>query len=170
MTRSYFPALLFAAVLTANAETLVMPRELVDDARKHGCDQVANFFDYPGSTGPPYTYGYPIGSAGTTAIYWCQLPAVEKSEPKYMLRVWSPPEQPVVLPCLAQIDWWNGPAGLSIRVGQETSLDGFAYIDEPKRTLNPGLSTSSAAIISERDGLEATFICYEGKWIFEIRD
>jgi hypothetical protein len=65
------------------ADTLVMPRELVDFAHANGCTPIDNFFERPGMVNPPYVYGWLSGDQEKSAVFWCKR--AEKNDKPYIL-------------------------------------------------------------------------------------
>src|SRR4051794_7353741 len=57
---------------TTSADTLVMPRDLVDFARANGCAPIDNFFERPGMINPPYVYGWLPGDKEKSVVFWCE--------------------------------------------------------------------------------------------------
>lgn len=151
----------------ARAETLVMPRELVDFARSSGCGPIDNFYDRPGMVNPPYVYGWLVGDAENSAVFWCKK--VEKSNKPYMLVVKSTKEKDLS-GCPAKIDWWNPPAGLSIETRRSMSLSEYHYVAEPKRAGPAVVIPVAKVIVNYYDGLSDVFYCHKGQWLVASKE
>src|SRR5947207_9312945 len=75
--------LLALSARVSSADTLVMPRELVDFAHANGCAPIDSFFERPGMVNPPYVYGWLSGDQENSAVFWCKK--AEKNEKPYIL-------------------------------------------------------------------------------------
>jgi hypothetical protein len=160
LVTSFLLATLFAGF--SSAETLVMPRELVDLALSNHCTQISDFFERPGMINPPFVYGW-VPRATDSAVFWCKK--VEKSEKPYklMFKVSNPKQ---LAGCPAIIEWWNPPAGLSIEIRHSLSLRDFRYSSEPRRVGPSGVILNARVIVDDNgDGLREVFYCYRGQWL-----
>jgi len=147
---------------TLSADTLVMPRELVDLALANYCTQINDFFERPGMINPPFVYGWVPGAADT-AVFWCKK--MEKSDKPYklMFKISNPKQ---LAGCPAIIEWWNPPAGLSIETRRSVSLRDFRYVTEPRRTGPSGVVPDARVVVDDNgDGLREVFYCYKGQWL-----
>src|SRR5579863_6788085 len=72
-----------AAAEPVSADTLVMPRELVDYAHSQGCAPVEDFYERSGMVNPPFVYGFAGGDPEGSAALWCRR--TEKSDKPYLL-------------------------------------------------------------------------------------
>ncbi len=162
-----FGTFVFLVSATAlRADTLVMPRELVDFARANGCVPIDDFYERPGMVNPPYAYGWLAGDTENSAAFWCKK--LEKSDRPYLLVIKATNTKDLS-GCPAKIDYWNGPAGLSIETHKRFSLSDFVYVAEPTRA-GPAVGIPLAkVIVSEYDGVGEIFYCYKGQWFVDIR-
>jgi len=155
------------AVGAASGESLIMPRELVDYARSHGCAPVEDFYERAGMVNPPYVYGFAGGEPEDSAALWCRK--TEKSDKPYLLLLKvSDPKR--LGGCPARIEWWNYPKGLAVETRSGLKLSDFHFATEPKR---PGPTTTisnARVIVGEYDGVEEIFVCHQGAWLFMLRD
>jgi len=159
--------LMLATSRAATAEALTMPRELADYAHTRGCAPVDDFYERPGMLNPPYIYGFAAGEAEDSAALWCQKS--EKSDKPYLLLLKV--NKPQALGgCPAQIEWWNHPRGLSVETRRSLKLSAFRFAAEPKRAGPTTTLSSAKVIVSEYDGVEEVFLCYQGAWLFMTRD
>jgi hypothetical protein len=161
-------ALVLAVVsYAASAETLIMPRGLVDFARSNGCATIDDFFERPGMLDPPYVYGVLAGDKEDSVAFWCKK--LEKSDKPYMLviKATDPNE---LNGCPAKIDWWNYPRGLSIEMRSALALNSFHYVTDPKRAGPAATVPKAKVIVSYYDGVSEMFYCYKSEWLFAIAD
>lgn len=152
---------LFAGAVSA--DTLVMPRELVNLALANHCTQINDFFERPGMINPPFVYGWVPGDADSAA-FWCKK--LDKSDKPYnlMFKVHDPKE---LAGCPAIIEWWNPPAGLSIETRRTLSLRDFRYISQPQRIGPSGVVQNARILVNDNgDGLREIFYCHLGQWLF----
>jgi len=156
-------------------DTLVMPRELVDFAHFSGCTPVNDFFERPGMINPPFLYGA-VAGLPDSAVFWCKK--VEKSDRPYNLMFAVRGQSGLTLAdpkqlsgCPPVIEYWNGPAGLSIETRQNLELRYFRYVDMPKEAA-PGIVLANArTIVSDNgDGLVSTFYCYRARWFVQMQN
>ncbi|MGA7792580.1 MAG: hypothetical protein WCA19_06030 [Candidatus Acidiferrales bacterium] len=168
---------LFAPV--SRPDTLVMPRELVDFAHAKGCTPIDNFFERPGMVNPPFVYGWLPGSDEDSAVFWCKK--AEKTDKPYNLMLTvrdlknhelKVPDQKQLAGCPAVIEYWNGPAGLSIETQGNLDLRYFRNVTEPRpRSGGPTNVVPNARVIaSSYDGVRSLFFCYKGHWLINIQD
>lgn len=156
------------------ADTLVMPRALVDLAHANGCDPIDEFFEQPPGLlnliNPPYVLGW-IPAVRDSAVFWCKK--VEASDRPYKLMFAVPtslgfkladPKQ--LAGCPATIEYWNNASGLSIETRRNLKLRDFQYVKQLGR-LGPAVAVASARVIVDDngDGLIAIFYCYRGEWL-----
>jgi hypothetical protein len=155
----------FLASATAlQADTLVMPRELVDFAHANGCAPIDDFYERPGMVSPPYPYGWLAGDPESSAVFWCKK--LEKSDRPYLLLIKATNANDLS-GCPPKIDYWNGPAGLSIETRKRFSLSDFAYVAEPRRAGPAVVIPLAKVIVDYYDGLSSTFYCYKGQWFVD---
>jgi hypothetical protein len=155
-------------VNAACAEPLVMPRDLVEYGRTKGCEQVSDFYDRPGSFGPPYVYGYLPGRPKNSAVFWCQTG--QTADRKFWLVI-KRDRAVTGYDCPDRIESPLQPGGLSIERLDAAGTE-FIYLSEwrqPKRVLPNTVQLTGHAIQSEYDGLEAMFYCHQGEWIVRVR-
>jgi hypothetical protein len=148
-----------------SADTLVMPRDLVDFAVANHCAQIDDFYERPGTVNPPYVYGWLPGANEDSAVFWCKK--VEKNEKPYnlMFKVQDPQ---LLGGCPAVIEWWNPPRGLSIKTRRNMALRNFHLVTAPQ-SVGPSIVVPNArVIVSEYDGVEADFYCHEKQWFVEF--
>ena len=171
---------LFLTVFTPASWTdaLVMPRELVDFALANGCTPIDNFFEQPDMINPPYVYGWVPGAAADSAVFWCKKG--QKSDKPYNLmfavrdptsRILKAPSPKQLMGCPAIIEYWNGPAGLSVERRRNLELRYFHPVTDPRP--RPGGTTGVVAnarvIVNDNgDGLTQIFFCYRGQWLIEL--
>ncbi len=166
--------LLTLFLIPVSADTLVMPRQLVDLALANHCTQIDGFFERPGMLKPPYVYGMLPGGTENGVVFWCKKKE-EKSESPYklMFAVRGPNDLNVDLAtpkqlggCPAVVEWWNGPSGLSIETRRNLRLRDFRYVNRP-RQFGPAVVVASARVIVDdnSDGLVSIFLCYSGQWL-----
>jgi hypothetical protein len=153
------------------AETLIMPRELVEHARQNGCDQVADFFDRVGTVGPPYVYGYLPGPEDGSAVLWCQRRVAGRRQ--FFLLIMTRNESQGVFDaarCPRRIEWTSGyPGGLAI-IQSEAFLQEFRYLDAPGRPGPKGVRAAGPAIRTEFDGTGSLLYCHKGRWLLSKWD
>jgi hypothetical protein len=155
--------LLLAGSSVFAADTLVMPRELVDFAHANGCEQIDYFFARPGMVNPPYVYGWLPGDQEKSAVFWCEK--TNKSEKRYSL-MFKPADPKKLEGCPAVIDWWNFPGGLSIEIRPNLALRDFRFVTAPTQA-GPSVEVANARVLVDYyDGLTSLFYCYQGKWLF----
>lgn len=169
--RSFFRSALFVVMLggliatNALAQNPVMPEDLLRIAEERQCAQIDDFFRRPGPVGPPYLYGFEGAANPGSAIFWCKVrdPAVAMP---YRLIVVGQPK--IAGNCSATLAWWNPPGGLSIETARSVDLVGTRYLKDPTRS-GPATRRRVAGIMSSYDGVESTFYCYDGEWLFRTR-
>jgi hypothetical protein len=72
--------------------------------------------------------------------------------------------------CPPVIEYWNGPAGLSIDTHSNLELRYFRYIDMPKEVAPTIVVAKARTIVSDNgDGLVSTFYCYRGRWLVRMQ-
>ena len=144
----------------SSAETLVMPRDLVDFALANRCTQIDEFFERPGTVKPPYAYGSLPDDP--EAVFWCKK--VEPSEMPYnlMFKV-SDPRQ--LAGCPAVIEWRNPPRGLSIETRRNLALRDFRYLTSPQRLGSTIVVPNARVIVNDYDGVTNILYCHGGQWL-----
>jgi hypothetical protein len=159
-------ALTFAASVSV-ADTLVMPRELVDFARSQGCTPIDEFYERPAMINPPYVYGFASGDAENSAALWCRK--LEKSDEPYLLLLKVAREE-LLGGCPPRIEYWNYPKGLSVQTMTSLNLSEFRVAVDPKHHGPRIVVPTAKVIVSEYDGLEEVFLCYRGAWLIRTRE
>ncbi|MGH7165268.1 MAG: hypothetical protein ACREIS_07070 [Nitrospiraceae bacterium] len=159
-------AVLIVSQSIGYAEVKIMPGELVEFAELNGCSQLSDFYEMNyGPVGPPYVYGY-LGESSQNAAFWCKSVRSHKVTYflifmfKYMPRPFNE--------CPDKVQW-HRPAGLSVYRDKRATLKDFVYLDDPKRKAPQNVRLSHDAIMSEFDGMEDLFYCYEDKWLVRSR-
>ena len=147
----------------------LLPEELLLYANKRGYRQVTDFYkNRPGMLNPPYVYGVLTGHKEDSAAFWCERTVNNRIKYFLIIMITNEPNQDVCK-CKNIIEWHNYPGGLSVFDDPNTSLDEFYYIDNPKKNLESGNFMKGRGILSEYDGVETLFFCYNGKWIVRMR-
>lgn len=155
-------------VLPALAGAKVMPQELVELARKNGCDQVEDFYDVPGMINAPYVYGYLPGPKDKSAVFWCQT--VEKGERQFFLiLVFKEETTHELARCPRKIRWDNPPRGLDLYKNPGESLGEFVFFDAPHKRGPQNVRMTHNAIRSEIPGVSEVLYCYQGRWLIRYR-
>jgi hypothetical protein len=143
------------------ADTLVMPRQLVDFALANRCTPLNDFFERPGQVNPPYVYGWLPGDAENSAVFWCKKTETSDKPYKLMFDVLDPKQMGG---CPVAIEWAY-PRGLSIETRHNLALRGFRYVSDSRRT-GPMVTVANAkVIVNEYDGLLDIFYCHSGQWL-----
>ena len=158
----------------ASAQTMVMPRDLVDFAIANGCTPIDDFFKRPGMINPPYVLldAWAPGAIAKNAVdrenvldsaaFWCRKTAKNPKPYSLMFKVADPKE---LSGCPAIIDW-SRPAGLSIETRRNLSLRDFHYVNEPQRSRPSGVVNNAKVIVNDNnDGLIDIFYCHQGQWL-----
>jgi hypothetical protein len=153
--------LLAVIARNSSADTLVMPRELVDLARANGCSQISDFFERPGIVNPPYIYGWLPGDPERSAAFWCKKTEQSKNPFKLVFKVVDPKQ---LQGCSATIEW-PYPRGLSVETRHNLALREFRYVTAPKRAAPSTVVASARVIVNQYDGPEDIFYCYGGEWL-----
>jgi hypothetical protein len=173
---SVFGLFLAMSANTLSADTLTMPRELVDFGRANGCVSIDDFYDRPGMVNPPYVYGWLSGDPENSAVFWCRkaenrdkpysLMFTVRDRKALQLRVLDSKQ---VAGCPAMIEW-SYPRGLSIETQRSLALRDFRYVVTPQRA-GPSVVVSNAkVIVNEYDGLRDIFCCYKGQWLYNSQE
>lgn len=149
----------------ASESLLIMPEELVDYAKKNGCDQVSDFFNRPGIVNPPYVYDSPSDPVNYGAALWCQSGA--GNDKKYFLLI-SIKKDHKWAKCPIKIEWQRYPGGLSI-YKQHIALKDFVYLNNPSKRGPQNVELNESGILSEYDGVEELLYCYKGEWLVRKR-
>ncbi len=151
----------------------VMPQELVEHAKKMGCEQISDFYDdIYDYIEAPYAYGYTSASkkAGSiidkekSAVYWCQKKQ-GYSTYSYFLVTYFKKSKPDEYSCPEVVPHINPPAGLSIVRDMNLPLSDFVYMQKPHDEGPEEVRTSHNVILSYHDGASEYFYCHEGKWL-----
>jgi hypothetical protein len=160
---------------TTSAETLVMPRELVDFAHANGCAPIDDFFERPGMVKPPYVYGWLAGDKQNSAVFWCKKKDNGAKSYNLMFISRTSPDLPSLADskqmggCPAIIEWHNPPRGLSIEIRPRLPLSAFRYIAMPNRTAPRLVVANAKVLVNDYDGVENVFYCHKGQWLVESR-
>jgi len=144
-----------------------LPKELLEIAKRNGSKEVTGFYDRPGMINPPYVYGYLPCDKENSAAFWCQRQ--QKGKKIYYLMIMVKGNKCGPLGCPEKIEWHNYPKGLSVYKEMNTTLEHFYYVKDPKRKPPENEKLKHNAILSEYDGVEELFYCYEGEWVVRIR-
>lgn len=147
----------------------LMPRELVETAEKLNCTQVEDFFDRPGSSGPPYVYGYASGRAENSAAFWCERRSSDGERSFRLIVRAQHGRAEAPLTCPQELVWGNYPGGLDVYRVRGESLSEFRYLDSPKTAGPPRSTMLHDGIRSTSGGVTVTFYCHHGRWLFRIR-
>ncbi len=159
--------LIFLPVNAIYCQTCSLPKELMEFARENGCGEVAGFYDRPGMVNPPYVYGYLPGHEGDSAVFWCEK--MKNNKKIFLLMFTVKGRRRGELKCPDIIEWHNYPGGLSILKNLNATLEGFYYINDPKRQPPKNEKLQGNAVLSYYDGLEELFYCYQGEWLVRMR-
>ena len=151
----------------ASVDTLIMPQELISFAEENGCSQISEFYERDGMVNPPFVYGYLPARDDLSAAFWCKK--LEKSEHPYILLFFIKDAAGALMKCPTRIEWKNYPGGLSV-FRQKITLEGFVYINNPKRKAPRKLRMTQNAILSEYDGVSELFYCHQGEWLVRQSD
>jgi hypothetical protein len=146
----------------------LLPEELLNLARQKGYAPITDFYKDRHDIEPSYVYGYLPGPKENSAAFWCQKDY--KGEKKYFLVLMFKNRNHELCNCPDTIEWQNYPGGLSIYKNANTTLDGFVYMNNPKKTVPKNVRLTHNAIRSYYDGLEELFYCYKGEWLVRMRD
>lgn len=156
-----------AHLSTAYCETGSLPKELLEIAKKNGCGEVSGFYNRPGMMKPPYVYGYLPCNEESSAVFWCEKKG--KGEKRFYLMIMRKGNECKESKCPDKIEWHNFPKGLSIYKDTNTTLEYFYYVNDSRRQPPKTEKLKHNAILSEYDGVEELFYCYEGEWVVRIR-
>jgi len=157
--------LLISAPLTY-AEGLIIPRDLVSFVRENQCEPVTGFYDRPGVISPPYVYLNVEGRLGSSdAAVWCQKK--EGGKTKFLLLLNT--STGAFFGCTARIEYWNFPGGLSAERRRGVLLDDFHYLAKRQSKGPDALSTSVIVLTSSYDGVDISFLCHNGEWLYRLR-
>lgn len=155
-----------ASFSNALGENYVMPSELVRYAEEHGCVQISDFFDRPGSVNPPYVYGYFKGSEEDSGAFWCKKKIAD--EKPYLLVVFVRGTHVSWSTCPQYVEWWNPPGGLSIHREKSLTLDSFKKVTDPYQSGPQKQHLEHNAIMSSYDGVSVVFYCHKGEWFIRM--
>jgi hypothetical protein len=154
---------------SADCQVGSLPKELLEIAKKNGCNEVVGFYDRPGMVNPPYVYGYLPGPEENSAAFWCEKKQGERR--LFFLMFMTRGDAREQMKCSDKIEWKiTFPGGLSIWRDMNTTYEGFEYIDDSKKELPKKNKLAGNAVLSEYSGVELLFYCYKGQWIVRIRD
>ena len=177
MKNLFSPVVLSLALASGNiayAEINIMPTELVEFAALNDCQQVSDFYEkHPGTVNPPFVYGYVPNSGENTvefwnsAVFWCKSIAGKKP---YVLMFKFKNSEHELTKCPFRIEFDDVPGGLSIHKDRKTTLKGFVYQDNAKRSVGQQLPFSHNAIRIYYDGVETLVYCHKGEWLIRSRD
>ena len=110
-----------------------LPKELLEIAKKNGCNEVMGFYDRPGMVNPAYVYGYLPGPEENSAAFWCEKKQGNKR--LFFLMFMTRGDTREQMKCPDKIEWKiTFPGGLSIWKGMNTTLEGFEYMDDSKKS------------------------------------
>jgi hypothetical protein len=160
---------------TTSAETLVMPRELVDFARANGCESIDDFFERPNMVDPPYVYGWLPGDKENSAVFWCKKKGESTKLYNLIFISRTSPNLPSLADpkqlggCPAIIEWHNSPRGLTIETRPRLPLSTFRYVSMPERTAPRSVVANAKVLVNYYDGVENVFYCHKGQWLVESR-
>lgn len=144
----------------------VLPADLAKWAKQEQCESISNFYsDRPGNVNPPFVYGQ--SSQSIKSAFWCESKA--SGNRKYFLIVHFNIGKPQPS-CSSRIEWINPPGGLSLYYRPGETLKGYMHIGSSKVAIAPGLKMDHEAILSEYDGFEEYFYCYQGTWYIKQLD
>lgn len=164
------------AVLLAGFATLsfgadgiyVMPKDLVEDAKTRGCEQISDFFSTPGAYNPPYVVDVNEWGPDPGFAYWCRRPSsTGGSDFDYFLVVKAKGALASFAGCSDEVKSRNYPNGLMVKKEKGLSLSSFVYVNDPTRR-GPKLPATKPMIISALETSES-FYCHEGKWLVYVR-
>lgn len=155
-----------------------MPQTLVDFAHANGCNPIDDFFAErnPNIQNPPYVLGW-VRGARYSAVFWCKNTV--KSDKPYKL-IFAAADEPYELKladpkqlggCPAVIEYWNAPSGLRIETQRNIQLRDFHPVTDtrPKPGGSTGVLASARVLVSDNgDGLEAYFLCHQGRWLIRL--
>jgi hypothetical protein len=155
----------------------VIPQTLVDVAHANGCGPIDDFLDErnPNITNPPYVLGWIPGDPQDSAVFWCKK--IEKSDKPYKLLFATPSaggfnlaDRKQLGGCPAVIEYWNYPTGLRIETQRSVQLRYFHSVTDtrPTSALTGVLPTARVLVSDSGDGLEAYFLCYQGRWLIRL--
>jgi len=145
--------------VSALAQALVMPKQLVEVARSKSCEPVSDFFDREGLYDPPYAIGYLPGNKEGSAIFFCR----RGNDYFIVIAVF---DSRLNFSCPTEIPYPGAPPeGLRILHGKKVPLDWFRYM-EPHRGYGPKhLNTTGPIIEEDFDGVLNWFYCHNGRWL-----
>ena len=157
-----------ARVCIAGDATYVMPKELVDDAKTRGCEQITDFFNTPGIYNPPYVADVDEFGPEPGFAYWCRRPpSAGVSDFDYFLVVKAKGALASFAGCRDEVKSRNYPNGLRVKKEKGLSLSSFAYVNDPKHR-GPKVPATKPMIISAYETSES-FYCHGGKWLVYVR-
>lgn len=156
----------WGSVSEAFGENHVMPREFVQYAEAHGCLQLSDFFDRPGSVNPPYVYGYLEGNEEDSGVFWCKKKIAD--DKPYLLMIFVRHTRASWSNCPQHIEWWNPPGGLSIHQEKSLTLGSFTKVADLHQSGPKKQRLEHNAIMSSYDGVSVVFYCHKGEWFFRM--
>ena len=144
---------------SANGQSLVMPKELVEIAKSRSCEPLIDFFDREGLVDPPYALGYLLGSRDASAVFYCRR---AREEILLMVAILDNRSK---LSCPTEIPYPGSSGGLRIFHGKRVPLNQFRYMEPPHRYGPKSEFTRGPIIESYYDGVRDWFYCHNGKWL-----
>ena len=159
--------IIFSFLNIAYGQPRSLPKELLEIAKRNGCEEVTGFYNRPGMIKPAYAYGYLPCDEENSAVFWCEKK--EKAKRRFYLMIMRKGNNCEELKCPDKIEWHNFPKGLSIYKSPNTTLDNFYYVNDSNRKPPKTEKLQHNAILSEYDGVEELFYCYRGEWVVRIR-
>jgi|SRR5882672_8583201 len=171
MIRPIYSALFLTGIASfciAGDVAYVMPKDLVDDAKARGCEQITDFFNTPGIYNSPYVSDVDDLSPEPGFAYWCRRPhSSGGSEFEYILVVRARGAFAAFAGCPDEVKSRNYPNGLSVKKEKGLNLSSFVFVNDPMRR-GPKMPATKPMIISAYETSE-TFYCHDGKWLIYVR-
>jgi hypothetical protein len=149
------------------AETLVMPRELIDYAKARDCTSISEFFERPGSINPPYVYGILAGDEEESAAFWCKKS--KPGEKPYLLLI-KASNPKALADCPDHVEWRDVPGGLSVERHVRINLGEFRYVADRSRSIPSEVVQNATVLRNSYDGLTDRFVCHKGQWLVASTD
>lgn len=150
------------------SQVQLLPNELMDVAAENNCSQVDDFYKRPGMVNPSFFYGYLDGEKESSAIFWCRN--MNDREIPYRLVIVDKIPGSGRNDCPQVIEWRNYPGGLSVYNNPNLTLEGFRFHKDLTKNPPAGARMEHNAIIEDYDGTSTIFYCFEGDWVFMMRD
>lgn len=163
---SKFASFVFLSLLIfqglANAEVLMVPKELYDYSLENNCAQVSDYYRKKFNISkPPYVYG--VRGQYDFGIVWCEQKK-ENNDKNYILLLklngykWPGG-------CPEKIENLRYPAGLSVSWNTNEPLNWYREVNNPNVQGPPDLMTNGPIIESNNDGVADHFYCHKKKWL-----